>query len=87
MEVLTAGKAAKIAVKRRGGPRIKSTIVYDQLTMLRVGEAIVVTRREWNTKSPPYWSVNRVSRNRGSSARYGCKTLIDDTGWLITRIK
>jgi hypothetical protein len=87
MEKISRENVGSIATKSRGGPRIRSARIYDQLFSLEKGEGVTITRREWATKSPPYWCVNRVSKNRGQRARFSCRTLVDESGWLITRIK
>ncbi|MGF6428230.1 hypothetical protein [Bradyrhizobium elkanii] len=88
MERIARENVAAVATKSGGGPRAQSSErVYQEMLLLAVGEALRITKREWGIKSPPSWNVNKVAARRGSKARFTCRMLTDETGWLIKRIK
>ena len=88
MQKISKERAAKIATKVGGGPRPESSErVYKAVLELDVGESLLVSNADWGIKSPPYWNVNRVAARRGSKARFSCRTLKNEAGWIITRIQ
>lgn len=77
-----------VAVKSGGGPNAgMRESIYKQLSSLEVGEAITVTKKEWGIRSSPRYTVNRVARNRDWKCKFSIQTFVDETGWLIKRVK
>ena len=88
MKKLDRHEVGTVAVKGGGGPNAGlREKIYEQLSSLQVGEAITVTKKEWGIQSSPRWIVNRLARNRDWKSKFSVRTFIDETGWLITRIK
>ncbi|MEO5569927.1 MAG: hypothetical protein ABIT08_08360 [Bacteroidia bacterium] len=53
---------------------------------LKVGEYLLIEKKEWDWKSAtPSVMCRRVEKR--SALRFDCKRMLDDTGWLIKRIK
>ena len=53
---------------------------------LKVGEYLLIEKKEWNWKTAtPSVMCRRIERD--SSLKFDCKRMYDGSGWLIKRIK
>lgn len=59
--------------------------LYRALLNLKVGEAMIILKKEWFKKYPPTTIINRVERKYGWKFDRGA--LPDRTGWAVKRVK
>lgn len=98
MKKITKQQLVKMEFKPKGPQRNKS--IYDGLALLKVGEIVMVTNKDWVGKSSPVNVLRNMcipgalSRYHGETRaeqfvgkRFIFRTLKDDKGWVITRRK
>ena len=62
----------------------RTTMVYAAISMLKVNETLIITRKEWTAKRAPYEVVTRVAQKTGRVFIKG-RTPEGD-GWEVKRI-
>lgn len=60
-------------------PTRKPNPIVHELLNLYLGQSALVTRAEWPNKTPPY-----IYGKDGK--KFKLRTLLDDSGWVITRV-
>lgn len=78
---LTSEEFDNLHLHRRG----RSSVFYNTLLEMKVGEAIIIEKKEWRPKYPPTTIINRVQKNFGYKFTWGA--LSDRSGWAVKRIK
>ena len=58
MKKLTAEEAKDLHPLKPG----RFTLVYSQLMQLQIGEALIITSKDWVTKYPPYNTIRNVAK-------------------------
>jgi hypothetical protein len=81
MKKLTAEEANAIIPAAQG----RTTTVSAMLATLAIGEALIITRTDWGSKSGPYRIVNYYSKKTGRLFTKG--RMPDGSGWFIKRIQ
>ena len=80
MKKITKEEAAKL--QRKLG---SSTLVRTEVTFMKVGEILVIERKDWTQKKGPGQMIQRVTEK--TKQKYMLKTLADESGWLVERIE
>ena len=63
----------------------RSSAAYNAILSLKVGEAIIIEKKDWKPKYPPTHLVNKIERKFGMKFIRGA--LPDRSGWGIKRVK
>ncbi|MCF8246460.1 MAG: hypothetical protein K9J37_10735, partial [Saprospiraceae bacterium] len=80
MQILNEEEAKDLIPLTKG----RETLVSAQLKQLKVGQALVVTTKDWNTKSSPYRVANNIAKRHGWQFEQG--RMPDGTGWVFKRV-
>lgn len=56
--------------------------IKKDIKTLGVGEMVLITKDEWVGKTSPMGTVNSWFKD----IRFKTRTLVDDSGWVVTRI-
>lgn len=80
MQKLSKEEADQIIPAGKG----RNTLVGGAVKNLAVGEGLIITRKDWFTKSPPYTAINYVARTTGRTFRKG--RMPDGSGWFVQRV-
>lgn len=72
-------KAESLAATRPMSP------IAEKMLKLKVGNGLKISKDEWYQLTPPSIALAKIAIRRG--IRLGTKTLADNSGWLIVRIK
>jgi len=80
MKILDAEAAKDIIPLTRG----RETMLSAKLKQLKVGEALILTDKEWKTKSTPYRVANHLSKRSGWEFEQG--RMPDGSGWVFKRV-
>ncbi len=80
MKKLTVEEAKDLVVAKTG----RTTKISAMTEALKVGEAIIISPSDWNSKKPPYTIINRVAKKTGRVFEKG--RLPDGSGWGVKRI-
>jgi hypothetical protein len=62
----------------------RTSLVSVEVTGLKVGEALTITRADWPGKRPPYDVINRVAKKTGRTFIKGRSH--DGKGWDVKRM-
>lgn len=71
-----------IQVKKKGR-KPRNTEAFDKIKAIKVGEFILITKKEWKIMPIPGAHVIR----RYTGLEFKVETLADDSGWKLTRLK
>jgi len=82
MKKLTEAEAQAIATKPMG----RVSRFRAQLLSMKVGEYLLIEKKEWEWKTASPSVMCRRLEDR-SSIRFDCKRTLDNSGWLIKREK
>ena len=80
MKKITKEEAEKLQTKLGS-----STVVRTEVTFMKVGEVLIIEKRDWTQKKGPGQMLQRVTEK--TKQRYTLKTLADESGWLVERIE
>ncbi len=61
----------------------RTSKVVGYASLLKVGEAMVITRKDWPSKNPPYAAIDRLAKKTGRTFDRG--KMPDGSGWLVKR--
>lgn len=81
MQKLTKEQADKILPIGKG----RNTQVSAAVKYLQIGEGLVITRKDWKTKTPPYNTISYIERTTKRKYRKG--RMPDGTGWFVQRME
>ena len=65
-------------------PSGRYSLVYSLILQLQPGEALLITPKDWVTKTTPYQTIRKVIKNTGYKLEYG--RMPDGSGWLVKRV-
>jgi hypothetical protein len=65
----------------------KNKIVLDEVDKLGINQYIHLLKEDWHTKTNPNSFVNSAWRKQRSGKHFRVRTLKEEKGWIITRIK
>lgn len=65
----------------------KADPIYKEIGLLNIGEALVVTKEEWPLKSVPNGMSMPKRFRPHAEAKFGTRTLADESGWAVVRLK
>jgi len=80
MKKLTKEEATDLFLSGKG----RTTKVSAMVASLHVGEALIISREDWKTKSSPYRVVNYLAKKTGRKFIKG--RLPDGSGWAVKRV-
>ena len=80
MELLNEAEARDIVPLTKG----RETLLSARLKELKIGQALVVTPKDWKTKSSPYRVANNIARRHGRQFEQG--RMPDGSGWVFKRV-
>jgi hypothetical protein len=84
MKLLSEEEAAAIPTKGRG----RSSKVRDYLLNMKPGEILFIAASEWKWKAkPPSEVAGRIARASKKNIKFDCKKAIDNSGWIIKRLR
>ncbi len=74
-------KATQIEIKKPGR-KTSNVDALKKIVALKVGESVVIKKKDWNTKTRPGQHMLRKQTSR----EFEVSTLIDESGWLVTAL-
>jgi hypothetical protein len=80
MKILTAEEVKELQLRSNG----REMWVTAKLRELKVGEALVLDRKEWLARYPPSRVAGALEKR--SKLRFRTGRLLDNSGWLFERI-
>ncbi len=81
MKSLTKEEAANIKVVPAG----KGSLLRHQLVAMRVGEIVLVEKKDFNWKGKPLSTfIRRVEKT--VNMKFTSGKALDDSGWVVTRV-
>lgn len=80
MKVLSAEEGNHLTPVTNG----RTTLVSATVSNLQVGQVLIVTHADWESKNSPYQVVNRVTKKTGRKFEKG--RMPDGSGWMVRRI-
>ena len=88
MEKLTREQFDALETTPRGIYTSPNRKVYEAVNDLRMGEALKITKDDWNTKSKPSSHALRTAFPvRDHDKNFSVATLLDGSGWAALRVK
>ena len=98
MKKLTKKEYEKMEYK--GMRNQQNSAIYDAIYEMKIGEILLINRKDWKAKITPVYGVRSLcthgkrkkyeNTRRGRQfigKKYQFRTLKDDSGWVLTRIK
>ena len=64
--------------------RGRYTYVHAMLSQLKPGQSLIIDRKDWVTRRPPYEVIRTAARKFNYSLSYG--RMPDGSGWLVKRM-
>ncbi|MBI1225187.1 MAG: hypothetical protein GC192_08090 [Bacteroidetes bacterium] len=80
MKILEEEEAKNLIPLTKG----RETMLSAKLKQLKVGQALVVTPKDWKTKSSPYRVANNIAKRHGWQFEQG--RMPDGSGWVFKRV-
>lgn len=71
----------KIPETKKPGPRPINTDAFNKIKTLGIGKMMVMQKKQWKLIAPP----GAIILRRRLGREYEVKSLVDDSGWLISR--
>ena len=81
MKKISEEESSKLPIKGRG----RSSVFYSAILNLKVGENLIIEKKEWNKCRTPLRICRYIEKKFG--VQYNDGELFDKSGWKITRIK
>lgn len=75
-------KSATQIETKKPGRKTNNADALKKIVALKVGDSVIVKKKEWNTKTRPGQHMLRKQTGR----EFEVKTLADETGWLVTAL-
>lgn len=82
MKKLTKEEAEKISTRPAG----RSSMARTYLLGMKVGDIILLERKDWNQKYRQPSTFCRILEKQ-TKRQWKCDTALDGTGWIIERLK
>lgn len=81
MKILKEEEFNNLALKGKG----RSSLIFNSLVNLNVGEAILIEKKDWNRKASPSTLVKYIEKTH--SLKFTCAALLNGQGWAVKRIE
>lgn len=81
MKKLDEQEFEKLFIKGKG----RSSGVFNALINLKIGEGILIEKKDWKRKAGPNTLVKYIEKKHGM--KFICGKLEDDAGWAVKRIE
>ena len=81
MKFLKEDEFNSLALKGRG----RSSLIFNSLVNLNVGEAILIEKKDWNRKASPSTLVKYIEKTH--ALKFTCAALLNGNGWAVKRIE
>jgi len=81
MKKLDEQEFEKLFIKGKG----RSSNVFNALINLKIGEGILIEKKDWNRKAGPNTLVKYIEKKHGM--KFKCGKLEGDSGWAVKRIE
>lgn len=81
MKKLNEEEFQNLPLKGRG----RSSHVFNSIVNLKVGEAILIEKKDWSRKAGPSTLVRYIEKNH--NMRFKCAALAEGNGWAVKRIE
>lgn len=87
MHILESTEVSKILLDPKTRKISKHPEIYEQLLILKVGEALLLKKGEWKSPTPPYHLISFHQKGRRfAGLSFSCRKTAEG-GWLIIRVK
>lgn len=80
MKILEEDEAKDLIPLTKG----RETLLSAKLKQLKVGQALIVTPKDWKTTTSPYRVANNIAKRHGWKFEQG--RMPDGSGWLFKRV-
>ena len=81
MKKLSADEFEQIAIKGKG----RSSHLFNSIVNLKVGEGLLIEKKDWNRKASPSTLVRYIEKNH--RMKFACAAIsAEEGGWAIKRI-
>ncbi|MBL7890629.1 MAG: hypothetical protein J0L87_02685 [Bacteroidetes bacterium] len=81
MKKLNEEEFQNLPLKGKG----RSSHVFNSIVNLKVGEAILIEKKDWSRKAGPSTLVRYIEKNH--NMRFKCAALAEGNGWAVKRIE
>lgn len=81
MKKLNEEEFQNLSLKGRG----RSSYVFNSIVNLKIGEAILIEKKDWNRKASPSSLVRYIEKNH--NMRFKCAAVSEGNGWAVKRIE
>lgn len=80
MKILSVEEAKDLFIITSG----RQSKVSGMVSLLKVGEALIITRADWPSKKPPYDVINYLAKKTGRTFQKG--RMPDGSAWVVKRL-
>ena len=81
MKILKEEEFNSLALKGKG----RSSLIFNSLVNLNIGEAILIEKRDWHRKASPSTLVKYIEKTH--ELKFTCAPLLNGQGWAVKRIE
>ncbi|MBA3683263.1 MAG: hypothetical protein H0W73_19165 [Bacteroidetes bacterium] len=81
MKILKEEEFNNLALKGKG----RSSLIFNSLLNLNVGEAVLIEKKDWNRKASPSTLVKYIEKTH--QLKFTCGALLNGQGWAVKRIE
>ncbi len=87
MKIISQEELLKFELKVNPRSLKKTNLLRDELDKIEVGQILFIGSTEWDIKSSPSCMINSWYVKNKTGKVFSQRTLVDDSGWIITRLK
>ncbi len=88
MKIISQEELQCLSLKTIGNlKQIGRNLVKDELDKMDIGQTLLIEKEDWTRKSPPPSCINGWYTNHGNKKLFSSRTLKDESGWVIRRIR
>lgn len=84
MKYITKEEVLQLNLTKKRGQHAENPVVTAAMK-LRVGEYLLVEKKDWKIKNSIHQGIRDNSPARQARAKFLIKSLVDDKGWVIKR--
>jgi hypothetical protein len=81
MKKLTTAEYEQLSVKGKG----RSSPVFNSIINLKIGEALLIEKKDWNRKAAPGTLVRYIEKKQ--KIKFTCCAIENGNGWVVKRIE
>src|SRR5437879_1252927 len=81
MKKLTIEEYEQLSVKGKG----RSSPVFNSIINLKIGEALLIEKKDWNRKAAPGTLVRYIEKKQ--NVKFTCCAIENGNGWVVKRIE